>query len=171
MAAEVVTVEATRLTLSSSNLLSDTQSNVLASSHPGRKEIIVSETLLDYFYPHAPPEGDSEDSSGQGKDSLCTVPSGEGKDSLCTVPSGDGKDSLCTVPPGKGKDSFYKIKRTSGGADSGVFLPSGNIKGPTGLYSVYSGMVTNCLPENVQTCPGCPASPAVTQAPANKVPC
>ena len=58
MAAEVMAVEATRPTLSSSNLLNDTQTNVLASSYHGWKEIIVSETLLDYFYPHAPPEGE-----------------------------------------------------------------------------------------------------------------
>ena len=35
-----------------------TLKQMLASSHPGRKEIIVSETPLDYFYPHAPPEGE-----------------------------------------------------------------------------------------------------------------
>ena len=58
VAAEVAAVEATRLTLSSSNLLNDTQTNVLASSHPGQKGIIFSETLLDYFYPHTPPEGE-----------------------------------------------------------------------------------------------------------------
>ena len=58
VAAEVAAVEATRLTLSSSNLLNDTQTNVLASSHPGQKGIIFSETLLDYFHPHTPPEGE-----------------------------------------------------------------------------------------------------------------
>ena len=51
-------MEETRPTLSSSNLLNDTQTNVLASSHPGQKGIIVSETLLDYFHPHTPPEGE-----------------------------------------------------------------------------------------------------------------
>ena len=30
---------------------------MLASSHPGQKGIIFSETLLDYFHPHTPPEG------------------------------------------------------------------------------------------------------------------
>ena len=49
-------MDATLLTLSSSNLLNDTQTNVLASSHPGQKGIIFSETLLDYFHPHTPPE-------------------------------------------------------------------------------------------------------------------
>ena len=58
VAAEVVAAEATHLALSSSNLLSDTQTNVLASSHPCQKEITFSETLLDYFYPHDPPEGE-----------------------------------------------------------------------------------------------------------------
>ena len=58
MAAEVAAVEATHSTLSSSNLLNDTQTNVLASSHPGHKGIIVLETLLDYFHPHTPPEGE-----------------------------------------------------------------------------------------------------------------
>ena len=58
MAAKVAAMEETCLTLSSSNLLNDTQSNVLGSSHPGRKEIIVSETLFDYCYPPAPPEGE-----------------------------------------------------------------------------------------------------------------
>ena len=58
VAAEVTAVEVTCPTLSSSNLLNDTQTNVLASSHPGQKGIIVSETLLDYFYPHTPPEGE-----------------------------------------------------------------------------------------------------------------
>ena len=31
---------------------------MLASSDPGQKGIIVSETLLDYFHPHTPPEGE-----------------------------------------------------------------------------------------------------------------
>ena len=58
MAAEVMAVEATHPALISTNLFNDTQTNVLASSHLGQKQITVSETLLDYYYPHIPPEGE-----------------------------------------------------------------------------------------------------------------
>ena len=55
--AEVMATEATHPALSSSNLLNDIQTNVLDSSHLGQKQITVSETILVYCYPHAPPEG------------------------------------------------------------------------------------------------------------------
>ena len=161
VAAEVAAVEATRPTLSSSNLLNDTQTNVLASSHPGQKGIIVSETLLGYFHPHTLPEGEKT-LSVQSLQERAKTP--------CVQSLQERQRLLVYSPFRRGKRLLVQNQTYQWEADSGVFLPSGNIKGPTGLYSVYSGTVTNCLSEIAQTCPGCPASPAVTQAPTDKVP-
>ena len=72
--------EATHPTLSSKSLLNHTQTYVLASFHPGQKQKIVSETPLDYFYPHAPPWGEKTLSAlslpEKEKASTFTIPSG-----------------------------------------------------------------------------------------------
>ena len=79
----------------SSNLLNDTQYQVLPSQNPGVELTMLSGDPLHCVFPVALPEG--------GEDSECVNPTGERKDSVCTVPTGRGKDSMCTVPTGGGK--------------------------------------------------------------------
>ena len=135
VAAEVMATEATHPALSSSNLLNDIQTNVLDSSHLGQKQITVSETILVYCYPHAPPEGTPFFESLQEREKTPCVQSLQEKEKTPCIKT--------VLPVGVG---------------SGMFLASGKNGGPTGPYSVYSGTVTDCLSKNAQICPGCPAS-------------
>ena len=91
--AEAVAAEAAQVVTSSSNLLNDTQYQVLPLQNPGLELTMLSGDPLHCVFPVTPPEGEKTE---------CVIPTGEGKDSVCTVPKGGGKDSMCTAPTGGG---------------------------------------------------------------------
>ena len=93
--------EAAQVVTSSSNLLNDTQYQVLPVQNPGVELTMLSGYPLHCVFPVIP--------TGEGKDSMCTVPTGGGKDSVCTAPTGGGKDSVCTVPTRGGENSGCKV--------------------------------------------------------------
>ena len=122
VAAEVAAVEATRPTLSSSNLLNDTQTNVLASSHPGQKGIIFSETLLDNFHPHTPPEGEktlSVQSLQERAKTPCVQSLQERAKTPCVQSLQEREKTPCT-----------KSRHTSGRQTQAFSYPVGTSRGP-----------------------------------------
>ena len=74
MVAEAAVTEATQVVTSSSNLLNDTQYQVLPLQNPGLELTMLSGDPLHCVFPVTPPEG--------GEDSECVIPTGEGKDSV-----------------------------------------------------------------------------------------
>ena len=160
MAAEVAAVEATRPTLSSCNLLNDTQTNVLASSHPGQKRKIVSETLLDYFHPHTPPEGEKALSlqSLQERAKTPCVQSLQEREKTPRVQSLQEREKTpCVQSPQEREKTPCTKSDIPVGGRLRRFLAQWEHQGAH--RSILS------LSENAQTCPGCPALPAVMQAP------
>ena len=81
-------MEAAQVVTSSSNLLNDTQYQVLPLQNPGLELTMLSGDPL-HCFPCNP--------SREGEDSECVIPTGEGKDSVCTVPTRGGENSGCTV--------------------------------------------------------------------------
>ena len=103
--AEVVAAEAAQVITSSSNLLNDTQYQVLPSQNPGLELTMLSGDPLHCVFPVAPPEGGRPErvktpcvqSPPEGEKTLCVQPPPEGgKDSVCTVPTTGGENSVCT---------------------------------------------------------------------------
>ena len=91
--------EAAQVVTSSSNLLNDTQYQVLPLQNPG-----LELTML------------------LGDPLHCVFPTGEGKDSVCTVPKGGGEDSGCTVSgyiqASSVQKCIYSRKRSASGGQT-----------------------------------------------------
>ena len=116
---EAAAAEAAQVLTSSSNLLNDTQYQVLPSQNPGLELTMLSGEPLHCVFPVTPPEGE--------KTLECVIPTGEGKDSVCTVPKG-GENSGCTVSGYTQSSSvqkcIYSRKRSASGGQTKA-VPSG----------------------------------------------
>ena len=106
--AGVAAAEAALATPSSSNLLNDTQYQVLPSKNPGLELTMLSGDPLHYVFPVAPPEGE--------KTLECVNPTGEGKYSvysphrrgkrLCVHPLPERGKTLCVQFPPEGEKTL-----------------------------------------------------------------
>ena len=142
--AEVAAAEAAQVVTSSSNLLNDTQYQVLPLQNPGLELTMLSGDPLHCVFPVTPPEGEKtlsvlslperektlcvQSPKEGGKDSVCTAPTGGGKDSVCTVPTRGGENSGCTVSGDTQSSSvqkcIYSRKRSASGGQTKA-VPSG----------------------------------------------
>ena len=129
---------------SSSNLLNDTQYQVLLLQNPGLELTMLLGNPLLCVFPVTPPEGEKtlsvlslperektprvQSPRGGGKDSVCTAPTGGGKDSVCPVPTRGGENSGCTVSGYTQSSSvqkcIYSRKRSASGGQTKA-VPSG----------------------------------------------
>ena len=155
VAAEVMAVEATHPALISINLFNDTQTNVLASSHLGQKQITVSETLLDYYYLHIPPEGEKTLSAPalmkrEMTPSLKSLQEREKTPCAQFLQEREKIPCINTDLPVGGRLRHFLIQWEEQGAHWSI------------LSLLRDGY--KLISENAQICPECPASPAVTQA-------
>ena len=137
-------MEVAQVVPSSSNLLNDTQYQVLPSKNPGLELTMPSGDPL-HCFPCSPSSG--------GEDSECVNPTREGKDSVCTVPTGGGKDSVCTAPTGKEKESMCKVP--SRGGENSVctgYIQSSSVQQctyPRKITKSVSGGQTEAVPSGV----------------------
>ena len=91
--AEVMAAEAAQVVTSSSNLLNDTQYQVLPSHDPGLELTILSGDPLHCVFPVSPPEGEKTLS-------VLTLP--EREKTLCVQSPQEGEKTLCVqFPPGE----------------------------------------------------------------------
>ena len=140
--AEAAAAEAAHVVTSSSNLLNDTQYQVLPLQNPGLELTMLSGDPLHRVFPVTPPEGEKTLSVlSLPEREKCTVPKGGGKDSVCTTPTGGGKDSVCTVPTRGGEKSGCTV--------SGYILSSSVQKCIYSRKRSASGGQTKAVPSGV----------------------
>ena len=107
--AEVVAAEAAQVVTSSSNLLNDTQYQVLPSQNPGVELTMLSGDPLHCVFPVAPPDGEKTLSVlsllEREKTPCVQSPLGEGK-TLCVQSPPQGGKTLCVQSPPEGEKTL-----------------------------------------------------------------
>ena len=144
----------------SSNLLNDTQYQVLPSKNPGLELTMLSGDPLHYVFPVTPPEGEKTpcvQSPPEGEKTPCVQSPPEGEKTVCTVPTGEGKDSVCTVPSRGGENSGYiqsssvqqctreVTKSASGGQTEAVPYGMGKTRLPLVNYRAHKRQIQVAL--------------------------
>ena len=94
---------------SSSNLLNDTQYQVLPSKNPGLELTMLSGDLLHYVFPVTPPEGEKTLSVltlPEREKTLCVQSPPEGEKTPCVLSLPEREKTLCVQSPPEGEKTL-----------------------------------------------------------------